>query len=137
MLHLCFICYSKSLSLSSACVVVIRIYLSPMIWFDDKGDGCAVWGVVSADRSVDEAKSCFSVAGDSAASMLWPSMGLSLSVSTELDESKPTYTLLGDLLKSGVFGDISRNVSVMCLEAKKKLRFAIVTLALTQLKTLF
>jgi hypothetical protein len=84
---------------------------SPMIWIDNESESCAAWGVVSSDRSKDKSRTRFDVAGDSAASMLWPAMGLSLEVSIEAgDEGK--YTLLGQMLKMGVFDDRTDKVSV-------------------------
>lgn len=94
---------------------------SPMIWFDREGDGCSVWGVVSSDRSDDAAKSKFSLAGDSAASMLWPALGLSINVSLDPEKPKDTHTLLGDIIKSGAIEAGANGVSVDVYGDKRKI----------------
>lgn len=74
------------------------------------GQSMIVCGVVSTDDSPLSSFSSFLVSGNSAASMLWPAMGLGLTLSIPPDDAR--HVFLGDLLQKKILDNRSLGTMV-------------------------
>jgi hypothetical protein len=75
-------------------------------------------GVVSSDHSDKAAFSDYMVPGDSAASMLWPAMGLAINLTIPPDPDRCYF--LGEILDKGLLDNKSRNVSTQVRQVAGK-----------------